>query len=65
MTAELVLLLSLYAFLILGVFMAPGKGLFYSFQDSLPALSARIEHRVVTGQGFWYGGSKGIDWSEP
>ena len=66
MTAELVLLLSLSAFLILGVFIKPTDGFLDSFQGALPALSARIEYRVVTGHGFWSGRDNiGMIWGEP
>ena len=72
MTAELILLISLYAFWIMGVFLSPANsssegGLFYSFQGALPSLSARIELHVATGHGFWGKGTRDntITWEKP
>ncbi len=53
MTAELVLLLSVYAFLIAGLFLHKDHGVIATFHNSLPSLSARIEKHVATGYGFW------------
>ena len=52
MTAELVLLLSIYAALILGLFFGD-KGVTSAFRDNLPKLSVRVEKHVAVGEGFW------------
>ena len=51
MTTELVLLLSMFVFLVLGGFIrdgGPGK----TFKESGPRLAARIERDLATGDGF-------------
>ncbi len=63
MTAELVLLLSFYVFLVMGVFVHPKWGLTQTFQKSLPYLSARIEKHVACGGGFWE--SSKVQWKKP
>lgn len=65
MTAELVLLLSVYALLILGLFVHPQYGVVYTFHDNLPLLSARVEKHVATGVGFWHTNSALIKWGKP
>ena len=66
MTAELVLLLMLYTFFIIGIFLSPKYGLVRSFGDTLPYLSARIEKHVATGHGFWSATpSTAVDWQQP
>ncbi len=52
MTAELVLLLSFYAILIIHIFMGP-NGLVTTFESSLPRLATRIETNIATGVAFW------------
>lgn len=63
MTAELVLLLSFYVFLVMGIFVHPEWGLTQTFQQSLPSLSARVEKHVACGEGFWK--NSGVAWGEP
>ena len=65
MTAELVLLLSVYAMLILGLFIDPRHGVVSTFHDNLPLLSARVEKHVSTGMGFWNNRSNPVNWEAP
>lgn len=66
MTAEMVLLLGLYAFFIIGIFMHREKGLYYSFHGTLPYLSARIEQHTATGSGFFSTDKPGgMTWDAP
>ena len=65
MTAELVLLLSVYAILILGLFVHPQYGVVNTFRNNLPLLSARVEKHVATGMGFWHTESYIIRWEKP
>ncbi len=51
MTAELVLLLAVYALFIMSLFVGK-EGAVHTFKNSLPQLSTRIEQNIVTGQGF-------------
>jgi hypothetical protein len=51
MTVELVLLLGIYAFLILGAFLGD-LGPIETFRKSAPRLGARIERNISTGDGF-------------
>jgi len=51
MTVELVLLLGIYAFLILGAFLGD-LGPIETFKRSAPRLGARIERNISTGDGF-------------
>ena len=53
MTAELILLLAVYASVLLGLFFHEDHGAFATFKNNLPKLSARVEKHVATGQGFW------------
>ena len=63
MTAELVLLLSFYAFFVMGIFIHPEWGLTQTFKKSLPSLSARIEKHIVCGEGFW--STADVKWEKP
>ncbi len=65
MTAELVLLLSIYASLILGLFFHNEYGVVSTFRNNLPLLSARLEKHVATGTGFWHTSSSTIKWTKP
>ena len=67
MTAELVLLIFIYAFLVMGVFLKPNAGLVYTFKNAVPTLSARVERNVITGYDFISkdSGSGGGGWSAP
>ena len=65
MTAELGLLIFIYAAFIIRIFLGGfaqndtgAKGLVHVFQDTVPALSARIEKHTTTGYGFWNGKNK-------
>jgi hypothetical protein len=51
MTVELVLLLGLYVFLLLGAFFGE-FGPVETFRKSAPRLGARIERNISTGDGF-------------
>lgn len=51
MTTELVLLLSMFVFLVLGGFIRDG-GPRKTFEDSAPKLAARLERDIATGADF-------------
>lgn len=51
MTTELVLILGLYAFILMGVFFGD-MGPIATFNKSAPRLAARIERNVTIGRGF-------------
>lgn len=51
MTVELVLLLGIYGFLVLGAFLGD-MGPIETFKKSAPRLGARIERNVSVGDGF-------------
>lgn len=51
MTTELVLLLGIYAFVVLGVFLGD-SGPIQTFKKSAPRLAARIERNITVGHGF-------------
>ena len=51
MTVELVLLLGLYAFIIMGAFLGP-MGPVETFKKSAPKLAARVERNISVGDGF-------------
>ncbi len=51
MTVELVLIVGIYGFLILGAFMGD-LGPIETFKKSAPRLAARIERNISTGDGF-------------
>mgnify|MGYP001594411181 CR=1 FL=1 len=51
MSLELVLLLFLYAFFLVGMFMGP-SGPRATFEKSAPRLAARIEQHLATGADF-------------
>ena len=55
MTAELAILIFIYAGLVMGVFLKPDSpaGLVSTFKNAVPTLSARVEQNVITGHGFW------------
>ena len=66
MTTELVLLLSIFAFLIMGAFLGD-MGPMATFKKSGPRLGARIERNISTGNGFRNSTAdgEGIDWHGP
>lgn len=62
MTTELVLILGLYAFILMGVFFGD-MGPIATFNKSAPRLAARIERNVTTGRGFVQQ-QKSISWTQ-
>lgn len=66
MTLEFVLLLSLFAFLILSVFLGD-LGPIETFKKSAPRLGARVERNVEVGRGFRQSAAdgQGVDWVAP
>ncbi len=65
MTTELVLLLAIYAFIIMGVFLGNG-GPIDTFKQSTPRLAARIERNVAIGHQFKDGRSgDNMTWKNP
>ncbi len=65
MTTELVLLLGIFAFLLLGAFLGD-LGPIETLKKSGPRLGARIERDISTGDGFRQSrDGKGVDWVEP
>ncbi len=67
MSTELILLLSLYAFILLGVFFDPETGIGATFEKSAPRLAARVEANISTGTGFAdpAGGNSKPSWLKP
>ena len=57
MTTELILLLGIYAFLVVGVFLGRG-GPIDTFKKSAPRLAARIERNVAVGYKWTKSGSQ-------
>lgn len=65
MTVELVLLLGIYAFLVLGAFLGD-LGPIETFKKSAPRLAARVERNISTGDGFRTSkDGKGVNWVKP
>lgn len=65
MTTELVLILGLYAFIVLGVFLGD-MGPIETFKKSAPRLGARIERNVSIGDGFRNSSDgNGVKWLGP
>lgn len=66
MTTELILLLALYAFILLGVFFGE-NGPRATFEKSAPRLAARMEANISTGTGFLnpQGGNSKTEWLKP
>lgn len=65
MTTELVLLLGIYAFVVLGVFLGD-SGPIQTFKKSAPRLAARIERNITVGQGFRVSkDGEGVVWKKP
>ena len=63
MVVEYILLLTMSAILLAAAF-SPAKGPVAMFKDSGPVLAARMEKRLVTGQGFFKrdNGGQSINW---
>lgn len=65
MTTELVLLLGIYAFLLLGAFLGD-LGPIETFKKSAPRLGARIERNISVGDGFRSSkGGSPLNWVKP
>lgn len=65
MTTELVLLLGLYVFLIMGAFLGD-SGPIETFKKSAPRLAARVERNISTGDGFRNSrDGQGVNWIKP
>lgn len=64
MTTELVLLLSMFVFVVLGGFLGDG-GPRKTFQNSAPRLAARIERDLATGADFNGQGKAPNKWEAP
>jgi hypothetical protein len=66
MTTELVLLLGIYAFIVLGVFLGD-FGPIQTFKRSAPRLAARVERNLTTGHGFAEPSKDGkaVNWVAP
>jgi hypothetical protein len=65
MITELVLLLAIWAFILLGVFLGD-HGPIETFKKSAPRLGARIERDIATGTGFYDKVEKQtINWQDP
>lgn len=65
MTVEVVLLLGIYGFLVLGAFLGD-LGPIETFKKSAPRLAARIERNISTGDGFRQSrDGSGVNWIKP
>lgn len=63
MTTELVLLLAIYAFVVLGAFLGD-KGPLATFKNASPRLGARIERDISSGYQFRAKTGEKVQWSE-
>ena len=61
MTTEIVLLLAIFAFIILGVFLGD-LGPIATFHRSGPYLGAKIERQISIGHNFYRGGGRIPEW---
>lgn len=66
MTVELVLLLGIYAFMVIGAFLGE-FGPVETFRKSAPRLAARVERNLSTGDGFRASAKDGkpVSWQKP
>lgn len=64
MTTELVLLLSIYAYIVLGIFLGD-FGPMATFKNSGPRLGARIERNISIGQQFQSRDGQKANWTAP
>lgn len=65
MTVELLLLLGVYGFILLGVFLGP-NGPVEVFKKSGPRLAARVERNISVGDGFRVSkDGAGVSWIKP
>lgn len=63
MTTELVLLLGIYAYILMGVFLGQ-SGPLETFKKSGPRLGARIERNISVGQSFQATDGDKPNWTE-
>lgn len=64
MTTELVLLLSIFAFIVMGVFLGD-LGPIETFNRSGPRLAAKIERNIAIGYEFHPAKNQRIQWQQP
>lgn len=65
MTVELVLLLGIYVFIVIGAFLGD-LGPVATFKKSAPRLAARVERNISTGDGFRESNTgKRVGWIKP
>jgi hypothetical protein len=65
MTVELVLLLGVYAFIIMGAFLGD-SGPVATFKSAGPRLAARLERNLSVGDGFRVSkDNQGVHWVQP
>ena len=65
MTTELVLLMAIYAFIVMGVFLGDG-GPIDTFKQSAPRLAARVERNIAIGHQFKNGSTgENVSWNNP
>ena len=65
MTVELVLLLGIYVFIVIGAFLGP-TGPIATFKKSGPRLAAKIERNISVGDGFRVSNDGGgVVWQKP
>ena len=63
MTTEIVLLLAIFAFIILGIFLGD-LGPIATFRESGPRLGAKIERQVSVGHNFYEEGARTPRWED-
>ena len=61
MTTELVLLLGIFAFIVMGIFLG-NAGPLETFKTAGPRLGARVERNISIGNQFRGRDGKGADW---
>lgn len=65
MTVELVLLIGIYAFIVMGAFLGD-LGPIQTFKKSAPRLAARVERNISIGSGFRTStDGTGVSWNKP
>lgn len=64
MTTELVLLLGIFAFIVMGVFLGDA-GPLATFKNSGPRLGARIERNMTIGRDFKAADGTKAEWQSP
>lgn len=63
MTTEIVLLLAIFAFIVMGVFLGD-LGPIATFRNSGPNLGAKIERQISIGHNFYENGQRIPDWGD-